>query len=150
VARFVEFFAKQKDNLPSLRIIAPKWAEAQVEELAKPLEDASWKVERDNYSKVGEKVGDRNILHIVFADLNSPIAFGSAANILSEASLPWLALPLTNEKPFRGELNILFDFINKGGLWVGVNTTQNMLLSLLKLWPAGIKSKALEEVAGKK
>jgi hypothetical protein len=55
----------------------------------------------------------------------------------------WLGLPVFASAVYDGDIRQLGGITSEGGLWVGINNTTNLLITLLQLWPVGSKEQDL-------
>jgi 5-(carboxyamino)imidazole ribonucleotide mutase len=144
IVHFVRWYNQNRTAPPVFRIHAPKWASELVEKISVPLEEIGW----DFVSHTPDVDHPPGIFSLVLADLLAPPANTESENWAAKM-LPgskqgiWLGLPVLSAKTYDGNVQRLAEIVNAGGLWVGINNTTNLLISLLQLWPVGSKEQDL-------
>jgi 5-(carboxyamino)imidazole ribonucleotide mutase len=144
VVHFVKWYAQNRSNPPIFRVHAPDWAGTMVEKITAPLEEIGW----DFVSHTPDVDHPPGIFSLVLADLFIPppstgSESGAAEMLPGSKQGIWLGLPIFAKPVYDGDLKQLGGITREGGLWVGINNTTNLLITLLQLWPVGAKEQEL-------
>jgi 5-(carboxyamino)imidazole ribonucleotide mutase len=144
VVNFVRWYAQNSKSPPIFRVHAPKWAANLVEKITSPLEEIGW----DFVSHTPDVDHPPGIFSLVLADLFIPppstdSESGAAEMLPGSKQGIWLGLPVFASAVYDGDIKQLGGITSQGGLWVGINNTTNLLITLLQLWPIGSKEQDL-------
>lgn len=144
VVRFVRWYTQNIQAPPIFRVHAPAWATSLSEKVTKPLEEIGW----DFVSHTPDVDHPPGIFSLVLGDLFIPPPSteseqGAAEMMPGSKQGIWLGLPVYANPVYDGDLKQIGALTQEGGLWVGINNTTNLLITLLQLWPVGAKEKEL-------
>lgn len=144
VVSFVKWYARNRENVPTFRIHAPSWAGDLVSKLTDPLQEIGW----DFVSHSPDVDHPPGLFSLVLADLflppPSPDSTRGAGEMLPGSKLGiWLGVPVFASAKYTGDLQILGQLTEHGGLWVGINNVINLQITLLQLWAIGAREQEL-------
>jgi 5-(carboxyamino)imidazole ribonucleotide mutase len=144
VVNFVRWYAQNRQAPPIFRLHTPDWATNLAEKITKPLEEIGW----DFVSHTPDVDHPPGIFSLVLADLfvappSTKSERGAAEMLPGSKQGIWLGMPVFAKPVYDGDLKQLGGVTQAGGLWVGLNNSTNLLITLLQLWPVGAKEQEL-------